>query len=228
MQRSSWNHYVQRKTVDREAKNPQILLAKGDISIADKALLTQLLGKFGLDSKFMTPEDYKAKTRRIATIIVASEAEILHEPKRPFSFLNITSPEQYLVREHFEDFNRMRPDVFQGPTAVGSIFTMLVDGNGPWMIYDTDPETNRRELRTPVPMDGIVIAPREQKGFPPYNGTAVNDKITKNILCAPYAIQAGSIVEVATAFNEKFRTTGKQEVTIILSQQLQSQFISPE
>lgn len=192
-----------RKQVDREVQTPQVLIARGELNIEDKALLTRLLGRFGLSAEYMSQADYDERERKMAANIVL--APTVTDDKEHFRFANITSPDHFLVREHFKDF---QDRVTAGDASetlrvskgfVGRLFNFIVDGNGTrrsgeWAKSGAS-LTQLWVLREPNPLDGIVLAKRTDVGFPPYELPVEYRSI--NAVCAPYAVQAGSIVEAA-------------------------------
>ena len=192
----SWRRSY-RKPTDWEAEKPEVLIAKGNISPNDKKLLTQLLGRFGLTTEYVARDVHDKQELELAQSRFRQPTLREETSRTQFSFTNITSPDDYLVREHLVDF-RDRTDVLLHRAFVGKTFNYMVDGLGPKEThrYVPNPEGGRnlRVERKARPLDGIEIALRTDLDIPRYKGPNDMGKVS---FCAKYAVQVGSIVDVA-------------------------------
>lgn len=226
-----------RSEVDRQELVPSVLIARGELNIEDKRLLTSLLGRFGLSTEYMSQTDYDEHERKLAAQAL-NIVETDTDEKEPFSFTSITSPDDWLVREHLKDFqDRIRAtdaaaELGVSQRFVGSVFNYLVDAKGSkrgttW-IWETKSE-GRWIPREPQPLDMVVIANRTEAGFPPYDEQATSFR-TKNDLCTHYAVQAGSIVTAVNHLTElpsdhPASESLRQRLSLVANQ-LQQQFVS--
>lgn len=185
-----------RKHVDREKPVPAVVIATGEISPADKALVTTFLARLGLEATTMSPDDFISQTRaRASAVVVRSAVETPREGR--FLFGEITSPDDYLVREHLEDLKASNPRLRKA--FVGELFNMLVDGQGsrhPELPRDrTLPYFHRAKpvYRPAEPMLGVDVALRTDVGIAKYPRPL--DTMGKSTFCALHAVRAGSIVD---------------------------------
>ncbi len=195
-----------RSEVDRHERTPQVLIARGEISAQDKSLLTQLLGRFGLNTQYVSESTFAERESEVDKL--KAEIELLRrqassEVSSPkFRFTDITDPEQFLVREHLEDI-RTKPGI---GGFVGRTLHHLVDAHGSrpthhWIVDDSRPawRNNRysRIYREPEPLEKVIVKLRDEIGLPPYGKTL--DHYGKSAFCARFAVQAGSVVDAANA-----------------------------
>ncbi len=118
------------------------------------------------------------------------------------SFADIKLPNDYILKEGFEDFQRTYPTY--GPGLVTSLFKNLVDSRSPdWLKYwETQFNDAGKILEyVPQPSPGIVVKPRRELGIGPYipkGGESLPGiEFSTLRLAVGYAIQAGSIAEVS-------------------------------
>lgn len=199
-----------------------VLEARGTINPEDRALATAFLGKLGLDVKFTAEEEYS----RFNTVLRIVDNN--PETEKPYKLADITSPDDYLVLEHFEDFAELRPDVKRG--LVTRAFTNLLDvpvygGHDP----GTSAWINRIAERDIRPRQGLQYTTREKLDLPDYSDKSFSASTSgpwaRKYHLRNYAIQAGSIIEVAKRLESgKERATKHDEGIIILGYQLASQF----
>src|SRR5690349_10550076 len=89
------------KQVDRNLKSPEVLIARGDISANDKKLLTQLLGRLGLSTRYIPQDRYIDLERQVAMLASREPSQLSErQNENHYSFSQITSPDQFIVREH--------------------------------------------------------------------------------------------------------------------------------
>lgn len=218
-----------RKELDRDIAKATILIAKGEVSASDKTLITKFLGRIGLESQFMTQAAYEERLKKLTTVVRQPSSPEKQVKEKSYSFAEITSPEQFVVREHVVDFveqARRQGASFPSKNMGGRTFNILVDGQGSDNMYtyaDNYPHPRQRIPREPLPLDGIIVANREEVGFEPYSGRTL-DSYGKSRDCADYALQAGSIVELSKLFSGKIDLSKTEEMIVMLGQQLQYQF----
>ncbi|HSX27313.1 MAG TPA: hypothetical protein VLG25_00875 [Patescibacteria group bacterium] len=207
MARHTKNNPINRKPVDRETKNPEVLIGRGNLSVSDKQLLTMLLGRFGVSTEHVRATDYNEREQKLALFLQTKsflEAQQEVESTLKFSFSEISRPDQFMVREHFEDFRKNYGKDSLPRNFVGKTFHHLVDGNGSsrtWHWEHSSSGGNRfKVFRDPLPLAGAIIAKRSDLGIEPY--PAQLEYFGKSQFCAEYAIQAGSLLEFADAFKE--------------------------
>ncbi len=104
-------------------------------------------------------------------------------------FETIRSPEEFILREGFDDFQLSHQEYRAG--LVASLFSGLVEVR-PSISRDTD-------SYRPQPIPGIIVKSRIELGIPayPYKYKLPAGKISPSIMTVDYAIQAGSLVETA-------------------------------
>ncbi|MCA9333889.1 hypothetical protein KC963_02475 [Candidatus Saccharibacteria bacterium] len=227
----------QKRNIDNTTPSEQVLIARGELSGYDKRLLTSLLGKFGLTTTYQSQEAFDRREARVEYLRAELERvnSILRgeEPAEEFRFTDITAPDQFVVREHIEDLRlTMGALVTQG--FVGRTFNYLVDANGSDRTHDRIVDTTKPKVfgrpqmklvpRDPRPPQGVVVRSREELGLPPYPRQL--DQLGKSGFCAAFAVQAGSIVELARGIPDDqspspSSTLGKVQ---LVGQMLEQQF----
>lgn len=215
--------YSEPSVVDREAKTPQVVVARGELSINDRSLLTGLLARFGLTTEYVLHDEFIEQERAAAAFALSFQqdppatrvsSELVDSP---FAFSLLTHPDQFIVREHLENFKDIHET--QLPTAfVGRTFNFLVDGNG-----RQRQRTTAREFE-PAPPDGIVLATREELGIARCETSF--ESYGKNKHCSRYAVQAAGVVALSEAYAEKGSQclTSPQKNVLLVGIQLQQQF----
>jgi hypothetical protein len=218
------------RKADRQVKHPELIIARGDLSSLQKSLLKSIMTDlFELSVTTMDPDKYDERQQRLATYaghsaVTSSTAET---QKTDFSFTQIKSPDQYLVREHLKDFKSLYPflESTSKKNFVGKTFSYLVDGNGGSArnvsIFHTD---RTRTYREPVPFDGIVVVSRESLGIGPY--TYPLDTYGKSRMCGAYAVRAGSIVDTAVGLNNTdwHSLRPSEQAHVVIAKYLENQF----
>lgn len=208
-----WN----RKSSDRTTQNPHVLFARGEINAKDMSMLSLLLGRFGLESTFMTPDQYERRIKILTTIAIDAEAK--NDPENALKLRSITSPDEFLVREHFEDFRDLRRDVLSR-NITGRLFHELVDYNGERHSWKRNTE-GVLVTRVPQPLDGLIVKKRSELGYEPYAKPL--ERYGKSQLCADYGVQAHGIIELAGSVEDNVQLTSTQEALILLANQLNYQ-----
>lgn len=225
MSRKSGEHYIVKK---------QVLVAHGELNAIDKRLLTPLLSRLGFTSiEYIDEYAYEAKEQQLdelknelarARRMLRGETSI-----EGFKFSELTSPDHFLVREHLEDIK----SVSKIGGFVGRTFNYLVDAlgdatrTGTIVTDESQPadywgrHPTRKIFRDPQPLDGVVVKSREELGLPPYPGKL--DDYGKSQLCGFYAVQVGSIVELAENISEESLSAARRGV-LIVGQMLEQQF----
>src|SRR5690606_3564578 len=121
LKRHRHNSAKQRKSINYETASPSILVASGEVSVSDKQLLTQLLGRFGLTAEFMKPDEYEARIKKLGSVIVPNHESV---PEK-YDITSIKNPTDFIVREHVEHYQRLAEP---NNKRAGYIFNYLVDG----------------------------------------------------------------------------------------------------
>src|SRR5665213_2062923 len=162
-----------KQSVGREAKSPRVLVAHGEINQNDRHLVKQFLARLGLESKFMTEDQYKRVIRQHQPPRLAPLRPHELEGSNAFRHMeSITSRDAFVLREHFDDFrNRTSTDFEFSLSAVTAAFNSLVDGRGESRMSSWDVQDGQRVdiVRKPHPLKGITVKPRSDLGLPPYN-----------------------------------------------------------
>lgn len=114
-----------------------------------------------------------------------------------YRFADLTSGDDFMVREHLED---LRPLVPNSHRFVGLVFNHLVDGKGSPDTKHPDPQYERlyrplRPMREPEPFKPLNVVARQTLGVEPYSGGTGVEKRTRNHLCLGYAVQVSSVIE---------------------------------
>lgn len=196
--RRAW--WQPRKQVDRVTVNPTVVVATGEVNVADKALISLLLGRFGLEVTTMSKDAYRDQARARASVVIVRSA-VETTPiidARPFAFGEITSPNDYLVREHLEDLKACNPRLRKG--FVGGVFNWLVDAEGPRgteIPHDRSLPYNpsrRPVYREALPPVGAEVALRSDVELLEYTGTPL-DSYGKGKFCALHAVRVGSVID---------------------------------
>lgn len=130
------------------------------------------------------------------------------------SFQSLTSPDDIVLREHFNYLANSTDRIVAKPNY-GLAFHEIVDfGNNrkrnpnlakPLYMWTHDPDTGNKwtQVRDPEPMDGVIIASREDLSIEPYDNIVKLADPGAYIL-ASYGIVAGSLVEgVEKALTDK-------------------------
>ncbi len=161
---------------------------RGPVTSGDESLLATLGNRLGLQITFQVVTAY---TQPVDTFSTGTQ---LLRPPSPLS--EITSPEDWLVREHFDEHRRLTRRF--SSNTVSNAFHSLVDarplqarqeGSGynahtGQYVYDKDARAH--------PFKGIVVVERADAGFIPYNTLA--PKLSPRARSfAKFAIQAGSL-----------------------------------
>lgn len=115
------------------------------------------------------------------------------------SFADIKSPDDYIFREGFEDFQRTHRGYSAG--LVTSLFSTLVESRSDtwrhqWLrSFGTSEETKY----VPEPQKGIVVKSRAELGVLPYGPKDALPTLSNSYLrlVVDFAIQAGSIIEAS-------------------------------
>ena len=186
---------IRRRQPDRKQPKPTVIVASGELSTEDRTLIAQILGRFGLTVKTMTPEEYAARTMVTANVQLVDD--FIHRSGKSYDFKTITEPDQFLVREHLEHLGRHHP-ALNSMALRGQIFNRFVDEHGNRdHIFDWDEtrDPSTRDYRDPEPMDGIDIMPRTELGTVHPTPEISLNRGSKSYLCARFAIRAGSIVD---------------------------------
>ncbi len=190
-----------RREVDRQEKHPEVLVARGDLSPDDKRFITEFLKRVaGFSAIQYTPADeYDARPQQPVHISLLKPGVT----EGLFRFDEIVNPDDFVVREHVEDFKRryVYPNELCN-TFVGRTFNYIVDGRGSRFVssWSTNPEQPGRFFRDPAPIAKADVRLRDEIDLPPYPNTI--DGTSKSAYCARFAIRAGSIIEATDALWE--------------------------
>jgi len=146
----------------------KIIQARGETSKDAIEPQARLLGESVLAAQIIDPSEIQ-KLRQES---VSSSKEF------PYTWSEITSPKQFIVKEHFEEYRALRAPRYTTPIA-SRAFGLLVNGGTRHLSMGQTPEEF-----------GLILQPREALGFPPIENNiyAMNNK---------YAVQAGSFLEVS-------------------------------
>jgi hypothetical protein len=216
-----------RKPIDRDAPTPAVVIATGEISPADKALVTTFLARLGLKATMLSPDDFTSQAH--ARAVVVRSAVEASKDRGHFLFGEITSPDDYLVREHLEDLKASNPRLRKA--FVGELFNRLVDEQGPRRTElprdDAIPYGHRRKpvYRAAEPMAGIEVVLRKDIDLPGYQKPL--DTVGKSTFCALHAVRAGSITEAVSEMDLASRIgnlTLVEQDLLLVSDVLASQF----
>ncbi|HUD10220.1 MAG TPA: hypothetical protein VMR28_00940 [Candidatus Saccharimonadales bacterium] len=201
-----------KQSVDREAKSSRVLVAHGEINQNDRHLVKQFLARLGLESEFMTEDQYKGVIKQHQPPRLAPLRQHELEESNAFRHVeSITSRDAFVLREHFDDFrNRTRADFEFSLSAVTAAFNSLVDGLGDNRMRSWESQDGQRVdiFRKPHPLKGIIVKPRSGLGLPPYNRRFT--PYGKSNEAATYSIQAGSLISFAET---EGLTDGYQELS---------------
>lgn len=192
----------------------QVLIARGEVSPDDKRLITGLLRRLGLDTEFLTEDLYRARMQQPTVTVTPRERQF----EDPFAFSNLTSPKDYVAREHLESFVDIHPGNFSR-RWIGNVFNWLVDGRDEtWASRTTtlDQHQQRVAAREAMPPAGIRVALREDIGMPP-SPLRLN-KYGKVGFCALYAVEAGSIVDFVGTLDPEDPTVRSAGVLLVANQ----------
>ncbi|MCA9333887.1 hypothetical protein KC963_02465 [Candidatus Saccharibacteria bacterium] len=205
-----------------------VLEATGEISTEDRQLISAFLGRLGLDVSF-TPENEYERRHVLLDIAVAKP-----EVANPFRFADISHPSDFLLIEHFDDFAAQWSA--GGPRTVKGLFTRAFTGLLDVPVYGRDASTqyphqakNAIANRAIRPRDGLIYKTRADLGIPDYptDGFTPSESThwSRKYHLRNYAIQAGSIVEVAQRLESgQEHTTKHDEGIIIIARHLTAQF----
>lgn len=158
-----------------EQREDLVFVARGEVTQPDKVLIRQLLGRFGLNTYVISADEYRTP----------QEQAEYNRRSQPKTLELLSSRNDFLVREHFEEFQRYRdnPNVRRINITAGRIFNSIVDTR----------KYSRRDSE-PVPIEGLVVQPRESLGLAPYKSTLQNMSL-HSLKLATYAIQVGSFID---------------------------------
>lgn len=212
-----------------------VLMARGQLEPKQQTLVLGFIELLGLVGRIMTASEYQEALASQKPAVIHHEVVVLgkeHVEDGLYSFTDIRDPEEFLVREHFEDFQ----DIFNasfGKQTVTRAFHHLLDGaSGKSSLREYNP----RRTRQPEPLEDIVITTREKLGIPPYDKKPLGD-FGKGRVLAAFAIHAGSIVEYAAPslehidnsdllFENPSSTNDTEKAIVAMALQLRSQFQS--
>lgn len=213
-----------------EGHNEYILFARpqGDVSAKQRQLASGILQELGFSVEIVNEDELQrigATLQPIRVSVASGEAnQEDNENFRP-NFTDITDPDDYLVREHFVDYQRMNPTLRKA--NVTRAFSYMIFSSD--MSYSTfrshfSTEDDPLPIR---PMPGIeVIKDRVQLGFPPYEIPIGETKHTKSNILKDCAIRAGSIVDAAHLLDSSSMQLGASELIVKgMSTVLEQQFV---
>lgn len=219
--------YRNRRGVDRNAKNPEVLILRTDLSSNDKTLATKLLKRlFGGSVEYRPRAEFEELERQAALYNASMAVEL--KDGSDVSFKQLSDPSDFMIREHLDDFRRQMGVALRLPRDfVGTTFNYLVDGpenrrERSWQRVDGDGR-GKIVYREPHPPEGVIIKPRQELGLAPYHATFSSHD--SNQLCSAYAVQAGSAAEHAFAIHDTL-TPSLGRSLLILATQLSQQFES--
>jgi len=149
----------------------KIIVARGEISGKDLAFIVTFLGKQGLSTEIIDIDHLNELRAELRT----------RSPNLPYSFSEINSREQYLVKEHFHELSSFHAAEFT-PTLASLAFGFLVDDRL-WS-FARHREVSQTEL-------GIIIEDRVKLGFPKL-GNNTYQRSNR------FALQVGSFLDTAT------------------------------
>jgi hypothetical protein len=148
-----------------ECRIPIAFVARGELTIEDLEFTMRFLGKQGLSTEIIDepgiPNSADEDSRRVGLSlpsgVVAAETEILISP---YYFSQITSGNQFLIREHFWEFRDQFAKEFTELDAGRALSAVLHPQKGP-----NQPWSARLSLD---PADlGLVVKARDELGFQP-------------------------------------------------------------
>lgn len=211
--------------VDREAKKPVVILGSGELNSIQQGQLSGLFSLLGLDVEIMPSDEYRARLDALTRSLPINTRPV---NDGRFSFADLRSRDDFMVREHLEDFANtlsLKRDF------VGRIFHFLVDGEAgaePVPVFE-EKELQYgygRQLRLPQPPEGIIVKARPELGMPEYTGAPVS-KQTKAHFCAHYAVQVGAILEVTDQMDLRGapleKPSAMQQNLLLVTDQLRAQ-----
>ena len=208
---------------DGSEAEPIVLIAEGKLHQGDRVLAGLFLSKLGLSTSIMSKPEYNALlashgiiTVRYRDVLPVDESETTIPSQ--FRFEDITSPEMFLVREHFEDFSRVLHPEFNRK-SVTRAFHYLVDGRS------RSYETWRRKGVSPPP--GMVIKKREELGLQPFpfNQYPTVAYDTSARIRAEYGVLAQSVIEIGEVLSESPSVQKTHGIIAVVANQLKAQIL---
>lgn len=108
---------------------------------------------------------------------------------------SITQPDDFMVKEHFEDFRRRFTDT--NKQLVGRVFNRLIDD-----VYKPYVRTPLNADEEPRPYPGITLASREKAGFEPYPQRPGSTDY-RSLRLANFAIRADSLISTEATLKQR-------------------------
>ena len=182
------------------SENESFIHVEGLLSPHDQRLvLGYIVGQLGVNATYI---DATHETPPESLVTQELEPKSIKLPKSQqesirqhgFRFSDIQTPDDILVREHFEDFGSTQSEV--GVASVIRAFHYILDQRGVGQLFAYSPsgadsyKSQFQQIREPQPLKGIVMTPRNNLDLKPYGTRHLTEQEPR--IMARYAITAGS------------------------------------
>jgi hypothetical protein len=158
------------------------------------------------DISYLSEEEYQASIDTANFRVDLDLPEDLDLRKQPYHFANLTSREDFLVKEHIDHLATLLPGK-KAKTFASRLFNHLVDSDTP-RGRNTSGLYSKVNPDKPMPPDGLIVIPRSETGYAPYQATSI-EKGSKSGFCIAYAVQVGSIIDFDVSSDYTLRTMTK-------------------
>jgi hypothetical protein len=174
-------------------ENEATIRGWAELPTSDRLIVAGILNLYGLDVE-MRPLSSPREPNSTDNDAEASAPTSL----TTFRLENISSPDDLVVKEHFDEYAGIRPAFRKGMFT--RAFHLLLDERGKTNIFADNTYLSRNEFgktwheaRVPEPIEGISIVRRAEAGLPDYcNAEGAQLDMIRQIY-ARWAIVAGSI-----------------------------------
>jgi hypothetical protein len=224
------------KSIDHSSDNDGLgadnethyLVARGALSPGDRRLASLFLARLGLESEFMSPDQYQTYLEHqglVSAPIVPKEPDLSEKKPGLYAISDITNPNQFMVKEHFDDFAKTYDSQIrlQSITIFGRI---LVAPDAPSRntksVYGRVPH----RYHTLSPPNGVIVRARAETGFTEYTGKLDRyGREDMQKLVTTYAVQAGSLVSFGKQFEGKLKPKAYEVALAQIAHLLETQFV---
>lgn len=208
---------------DRGEGVSRIFVARGEVNATDNNLILVLMGRLGLDGASLDVGEWQAFLRRQGPLPPIKPLDTSDTSSNcPYRFSDITSRQQYLTLEHFEDFGSlyMPRDLVRAKTKITSTFNDLVSRRRLLKGQDLRKQSEYEwEFRKRV-----AIKSRVELGIEPYTGPKRDrhqDQVTYET--KEFAVEAGSIIDLGKSLREEWVLSITDDMLVHISNRLLSQ-----
>lgn len=205
-------------------KAERVGILRGEVSLADEKLISDLVRRLGLRVAFLSPEEHQTHTPKEGTLPGAQRDKL-----KPVDTLGtIRSTDDFVFREHFYTFWQSSMSRESRQQILGRAFNYLVDSRSTEQLSEhrqwSSNEHRWIDEGQPIPYPGLVVRDREELGFVPAQRLSVGARSQE---LARFAIQAGSLIDAQPYIAQDFATSSTKEFTLAFINEVAGQILNP-